>query len=735
MQKTLADADFKNIYYQPGEKPVFCYRFGMTVYEEVFDAGRLVAAGWNTSGYPLNVLEGLPTRLDYNLFAEPQAFDVEVNGRSLACDWEFVDFFQQEESEPLNGHALLHGTITLRSRILPLLARVHTLLDGTAVMTRYFTLENQGDQPMNISAIAPLCGGMEAMNYWETCLEGGKPDIEKLYSLGTFDAAGWGQEGLFRWHALPDAGYSVYGRYRRDRHRHPLFLLRNNALGHFFFAQLGWAGGYAFHFDLNRADEAWGMERVDRRARLAFTIALDSPKPLLVLQPGETFETPRVHIGCIQGNLDDAVNAMHAHIRASVFTLPAARGVRGWVEAGVGPARVLDFPALQHAADKAAAVGVEALIVDAGWSCPAGTEIREWHRRCGDWLADPEKYGDDFAAIRQYVHDRGMLFGLWMDAERLGNASRAFQEHPEWMARRYVDGMRTSMLDMSRPEVVQWVEGQISHLVEAYKIDLFRLDFNVDSPELFHKIRCGETEACGTLRYYQQTQAMYRRLRLKYPDVVFENCAGGGGRTDLAFVSNFSHTWVSDWQIAPRSLAITNGMTMALPPEWVDRLVGGMNSHTRASLDFQVRNTLFGRPTVDAFNAQGSEMNPPQVAFVRHCLDLYKSFIRPHMNENGRIYHHTPELHGFQPTGQGILERASADGKWGVIGVFNLADCKTDAVRVFPRGLDVRRTYDVTFDNSGASVQLSGYAMINEGIRVGLAGALTSELILYRAVD
>ena len=70
-----------------------------------------------------------------------------------------------------------------------------------------------------------------------------------------------------------------------------------------------------------------------------------------------------------------------------------------------------------------------------------------------------------------------------------------------------------------------------------------------------------------------------------------------------------------------------------------------------------------------------------------------------------------------------------------MIGVFNLADCKTDAVRVFPRGLDVRRTYDVTFDNSGASVQLSGYAMINEGIRVGLAGALTSELILYRAVD
>jgi len=69
--------------------------------------------------------------------------------------------------------------------------------------------------------------------------------------------------------------------------------------------------------------------------------------------------------------------------------------------------------------------------------------------------------------------------------------------------------------------------------------------------------------------------------------VIFENCAGGGGRTDIGMVKRFGHTDVTDWQIAPRSFTITNGMTMALPPEYVDRLLGGQSGQTTAEYDFQ----------------------------------------------------------------------------------------------------------------------------------------------------
>ena len=55
---------FCDIYYQPGDTPVICYRSGMMVYEEVFDSGVLVSGGYNAAGYPLNVLAGYPTRLN-----------------------------------------------------------------------------------------------------------------------------------------------------------------------------------------------------------------------------------------------------------------------------------------------------------------------------------------------------------------------------------------------------------------------------------------------------------------------------------------------------------------------------------------------------------------------------------------------------------------------------------------------------------------------------------------------
>ena len=95
-----------------------------------------------------------------------------------------------------------------------------------------------------------------------------------------------------------------------------------------------------------------------------------------------------------------------------------------------------------------------------------------------------------------------------------------------------------------------------------------------------------------------------------------------------------------------------------------------------------------------------------------------------------------PELFEAHPKGRCILERASTDGKKGVIGVFNLADVKPgdETVTVYPRGLDAGKNYEVTFDNSQTAATVSGFALVNEGLRVRLPTSLTSELIVYRAV-
>ena len=53
----------------------------------------------------------------------------------------------------------------------------------------------------------------------------------------------WGNEGNFGWRRLPYAGYRIDGRYRRDRHRHPFFVLRNHRSGEHWIGNMGWSAG------------------------------------------------------------------------------------------------------------------------------------------------------------------------------------------------------------------------------------------------------------------------------------------------------------------------------------------------------------------------------------------------------------------------------------------------------------------------------------------------------------
>lgn len=698
-----------------------CYRSGKTVYEEQLSGKSYVSAGWNGAGFPLNVLDNCPTRLNPRHFALPQAFDLEANGIALTHTWIYRGF--EKTSEQLeNGTGILHCKVTLSSDRLPLRAEIHTLLDGTSVLTRYLILENTGPDELNIGRLCIMGGGLEAINRYDTYQK--QKDAGQVWSLGYFDFATWAHEGAFSWHRLQPEMTTIFGRLHRPRHRHPMFVLRNNLLGTIYMAQLAYSGAYAMQIDCNVEN----MEKTDTGIAVSFGICINDTAPVLILKAGERWRSPEVHMGMMNGDLDDIVNEMHTHTRRTVFTLPdATKNIPGGlIEAGIGAERVMDLAAHRQFADTAAMVGAETLTIDAGWYCPPGLQGK-WFDRAGDWNYDTDLYPNGIGEIRDYVHSKGLLFGMWLDAERLGKDSAMAAAHPDWIAKPFGQN-GSSLIDMTNPEAVAWVEKQVEHLVEDYRIDLFRLDYNIGTPEMQYN---GTDGAAAYPRYFDAVCAMYERLRRKYPDVVFENCAGGGGRTDLGFIRYFTHTWVTDWQIAPRSAAITNGMTLCIPPEYVDRLVSGMRSHTAASLDFMVRHTLFGRPTTNDYNPIGSAYNEGQLAFIRHSFDLYKEYVRPYAT-TGKIYHHTPECTGPAPQGTLIMERTDADRTVGILGVFTLADTVCEDLRVYPRGIDPAKTYAVLFDNSGKTVTLSGWSLLNDGVRISIRNSLSSELLAWR---
>jgi len=713
----MSNQEYKQVFLRHKPEPVWCYRSGLTVYEERFLNGALISGGWNGAGYPLDVLTNYPSFLKPTTFAEPTTFHVELDGESVDYLLELQD---QAQVELENGS--LEQIVTLKSTVKPVVIRVHTLLDGTAVLTRWLEIENCSEADMALSRLSVFSGGLEGIRNFRHYAPDAFP--EDIYELGYFQQDMWGKEGDLIWQPLNPDKTTFEGRFARQRYRHPAFFLRNKLTGTFFFGQIGWSAGYACSFDYMACHDSTEVS-------VGIDLAITGHKPLRLIAPGECYVSPMVHIGMLFGDLDDAVQAMHTHVRRSVLNLPEANGDAGLVGAGMGPEHDMSMETSKRFIDQLSELGAEIFIVDAGWYCPPNKET-EWWKRAGDWHDDRDRYPNGILELRDYAHNKGMKFGMWMESERVGEGTACFAEHPDWFTKRTFGETTTGFLDFTNPEAAAWAEEEAARVISEYKLDLFRIDYNIGSAQYFY-YKEGKRGEYGALKHYEAIYAMYERLKKRFPDVIFENCAGGGGRTDLAMLKAFNHSWVSDCQDAPRSLYITSGMTMVLPPERVDRLVSGMGCHGFGELALQMRNAMLGHISLNVLSPALAEFNPQQMAFIKHSVQVYKDFIRPFLPMS-KMYHHIQDIPTQRKQGLQILELAAEDRSKAAITIFKLPEGNNAAVTVVPRGLDRAKQYRVTLDNSGMQTVVSGWELSSRGIVTEPMSPMTSELILLEAV-
>ncbi len=710
---------FAEVYCPQGEQPVFCYRSGMAVYEEALIHGVMVSQGYNAAGYPLNVLTNFPTRLDPKHFAEPFAFELVVNGVQAAYDLSIINV--KTDKTPHGVHAV----VSLQSGVLPLVVHLHTELDGTAVFVRWLELENTSDEPLTVSHVAMMAGGLEEL---DAALIAQVEADAPLYSLGYFDGDAWGEEGQFAWHPLMPDVTAVDMQFGRGRYRHPLMMIKNEATGTMWCCQIAYAGGCRFVVDYDPHYDGSGS------SALAFKAEMTGYAPLLVINSHETVATPEVHMGVLHGGLDDAVNAMHDHARRSVLNDPLIDGSALLVGAGMGAEHDMSVETTKAFMDQFAAMGAEMFIIDAGWQNPPHEETA-WEPYNGLNRPDAARYPNGIGELRDYCHQKGMKFAMWVEIERLGAYSNVYKEHPEWRLENIYREPSRGCLDMTNPAAAKWAEEELARLIETLQLDMLRIDHNIHHAAYrVVKPSVNGVKEYTPWRHTQAVNAMYRRLKQRFPQVIFENCAGGGGRTDYATMRAFHHTWVSDWQKMPRSVTITNGMTMALPPERVDRLVAGMGCHTVGSFDAHVRNAMFGHISLNVIAPAEASWNTQQMAFVQHSITVYKTHIRP-MLPNAAVYHAVPDYRDAFEKGYMTLEVAAKDGSSGAIGIFTLTHGNRTALSIIPRGVDAGAVYRVTWDNTAQSAVVSGYDLLTRGIPVCVEGAMASELILYKKIE
>ncbi len=680
--------------------------------DEALVSGHWVNRYWMSTG------QVMPDHQLSRMTRPVDAFELALEGHDLGGTWQLAGITRAESADP----AGLLVTVELTSTARPVRVKIHTLLTGGPVMVRWLEITNTGKVPTAITRVSPWSGSLWSMSSYTERLAS---PTEPAFEFARTEYQDQLKEAAWVFEPLNNSARTLSGTRGKSGWGHPTFFARNRATGEWFVGSLGWSGNWEIQLDA-RQDAAANT------ASFRFSMGPAAADPALrVLAAGETVRSPEAHLLCLRGDLDQVIQALHEHVRANVFQRPI-RGREFQVEAN-HRGYIIDHedePGLKREIDIAAHIGAEMFVVDAGWYGPVPNR---WYQNAGDWYAGAW-LPNDLTPVREYARKKGMLFGLWMEAEAIGQATKLHSAHPDWIMTRNgqpLGGGR--QLDLANPVVAAWVESEIARVIRKYDLDLFRLDYNMSVYDGGNRLRDGFLENTQW-RYVEELYAIFDHLHAQFPNVIFQNCASGGGRLDYGILRRFHNTETSDMLRGPRSLKIFNGTTWLLPPEYLLRTFGTESGGLAmdADLDFQLRQSLMGRPIFRGIAPALDELNPELERRIRAGVELFKSTLRPLMI-NARVYHHTPAPELMQGTPWVVMEYASPDARRSAGWFFRTAQSGDSTFTFLPRGLNRGLNYRVTLLNSGEVIELSGSRLLTEGIPVRLESNQTSELILFEA--
>lgn len=352
--------------------------------------------------------------------------------------------------------------------------------------------------------------------------------------------------------------------------------------------------------------------------------------------------------------------------------------------------------------DKAAELGCKYYCIDAGWY-----DEGPWWDGVGEWLPAKGRFPDGLPKLLDYIRDKGMIPGLWLELEVMGiNCPLASRVPDDWFflidGRRVIDESRYQ-LDYRNPAVRAHADAVIDRLVKEYGVGYIKMDYNINAG--VGTEREADSAGEGLLGHTRAYLAWLDGVFARYPDLVIENCSSGGMRMEYSHLSRHSIQSVSDQTDYIKMACIAcNCMTACTPEQaaiWSYPLRDGDDEETA----FNMVNAMLLRIHQSGHLA---ELSPSRIALVKEGMEL-------HLSMADKLKNGLP----FWPLGLGAF-----GDEWLCVGV----DCGDeaymavwhtkpgegsvavplngwkDAQRVYPSGMET----SFTFDESTLTVVMNG---------------------------
>ncbi len=298
------------------------------------------------------------------------------------------------------------------------------------------------------------------------------------------------------------------------------------------------------------------------------------------LSPGESFYTPEAVLVYSDSGMNGMSHIFHRLYRERLMkngwgSRPRPVVINNW------EATYFDFDRdkLLALAKEAAEIGVEMFVLDDGWFGCRNSE----NESLGDWTENYEKLGGTLSGLADELERLGLKFGIWMEPEMVSPDSDLFREHPDWIiaSPEYTPQLARNqyVLDLSKKCVRDYIVKAVSDILKNGKISYIKWDMNRNITDAFSQGGAAEHQQELHHRYILGLYDILEQLTGQFPDVLFEGCAGGGGRYDPGMLYYMPQIWASDDTDAIERLAIQQGTSLIYPAVSMSCHVSAVPNH------------------------------------------------------------------------------------------------------------------------------------------------------------
>lgn len=461
-----------------------------------------------------------------------------------------ASFATEDEAETLE--------ITLKDADLDLeVVLSYTAFEKENVITRSVRVQNQGKEDLRIEKILSACLDMDNENFSMLSLHGT-----------------WARERHIQTGELHYGKQVISSARGESSHQeHPFIALVTNGTeqenGKVYAMHFVYSGNFMAETELCQFDN------------LRMTMGINPEEFSWLLTPGEEFQAPEVVIVYSGNGLGAMTRSYHDfyrnHLIRSKFKYEKRPIlINNW------EATYFDFNTdkLLDIAREAKKCGIEMLVMDDGWFGKRNSD----NCSLGDWKVNEEKITGGLKHLVNEVNKIGLQFGIWFEPEMISPDSDLYRAHPDWaiqiQGREATQSRNQYVLDFSRPEVRDYAYECVASVLRSANIAYVKWDMNRQLSDLGSSYLPKERQQELFHRYVLGVYELQERLVTEFPDLLLENCSGGGARFDPGMLYYSPQIWCSDNTDAVERLMIQEGSALIYPLSVIGAHVSDCPNHS-----------------------------------------------------------------------------------------------------------------------------------------------------------